>query len=260
MTDASAIIDYLSEKVWTKGAHAWFTEVNAATGGRACRRADALVVSCWPSRGIYAFGIEVKVDRHDWLKELRDVTKSASIQKFCRQWWVATTPGIVRAGELPETWGLIEVEPGKRSHIVTTAPKLEAEPPTWEFFASVFRNASKALEERLYAVVANAQRTDRQRIEEMHAKLFEFERADRSIERMRDERDNAINALKEYSERTGINPNAWGESQRVQRVLKLAATIEELSLESEQATLERAGKKLLKAAELMRSVKLEGTK
>jgi hypothetical protein len=260
MTEAPAIIDFLSSKVWTKGAYAWFTEVNAATGGLSCRRADALVVSCWPSRGIYAFGVEVKVDRQDWLKELRDPSKSAPIQRFCRHWWVATTPGIVRSEELPETWGLIEVDNLKRSKVVARAPKLEPEKPTWEFFASVFRNASESIDAKANRIRYEAKSESRQQLDELQAKLFEYERHHAAFEHMRSERDHAIKQLGEFSERTGINPNAFGEQRRLERVLKLASTLENLDSSYNAETIHRIARKLLKAAELMRTLNLEGGK
>jgi hypothetical protein len=46
-------------------------------------------MSLWPSRGIELHGIEIKVSRNDWLKELGDPAKADEIARFCDRWWVA---------------------------------------------------------------------------------------------------------------------------------------------------------------------------
>lgn len=124
-------------------AHAWLQEVRSRTGyggGRSEheRYADALVFSLWPSRGLWVAGIEVKVQRRDWQLELRTPEKSASHQQFCDYWWVATTPGVVRPGEVPEQWGHVEVEP-KRVRVIKQAPKLKPAPFSREILASIMR-------------------------------------------------------------------------------------------------------------------------
>jgi hypothetical protein len=121
-------------------AHAWLFEVRNGTGyGRQPRYADALVVSVYPSRGIWLAGIEVKVFRNDWLRELDDPKKSSDIQRFCDFWWVAAAKGVVEAAEVPQTWGHYELN-GKKVRVAKQAPKLEPEAYTREFLASVLRN------------------------------------------------------------------------------------------------------------------------
>src|SRR5262245_2299599 len=80
-------------------------EVRNGTGyAKQVRTADAVVVSVWPSRGVWLGGIEVKVSRSDWLRELKDPTKAAEIQKYCNYWWLASPEGVCEPGELPENW------------------------------------------------------------------------------------------------------------------------------------------------------------
>jgi len=141
---ASDVIAVLKEHGPLKrGAHAWLCEVRNATGYSHShpRYADALVVSLWPSRGIWFAGIEVKVQRTDWLKELRDPKKAESIQKYCHYWWIATPPDIVKPGELPKTWGHIVVN-GKTPKVMRQAPELKPSVLDPAFVASVLRNAS----------------------------------------------------------------------------------------------------------------------
>lgn len=121
--------------------YAVFYEVSSSTGGGANARADALVMSLWPSRGLEMIGIEVKVSRGDWLREKKDPLKSSHIQRFCDRWYLAIDDAeIVKDGELPTTWGLLGPKGGKVVELVK-APKLEPEQMSRAFIASILRNA-----------------------------------------------------------------------------------------------------------------------
>lgn len=127
-------------------AHAVLRGVRNKTGhsGASERYADGIVVSLYPSRGVWFAGVEVKVSRSDWMRELKDPDKSVPIQRFCAYWWIAAPPGIVKADELPPTWGLIEVSAEGKCKRVKPAPLLEPEAPTVAFVASVMRSADGA--------------------------------------------------------------------------------------------------------------------
>lgn len=73
------------------------------------RRVDALFVGCWPGTGYKRHAVEVKVSRSDWLRELRDGGKRAPAERVCHHTWVAAPSGLVKAEELPEGWGLLEL-------------------------------------------------------------------------------------------------------------------------------------------------------
>lgn len=141
---SGAVIDALVKKQFTAPAHSVLREVRNGTGySRQDRSADALVVSLWPSRGIWFAGVEVKVDRGDWLRELKDPAKSAEIQKWCGYWWVAAPEGVVKEGEMPETWGWLELASGQvvvRKH----AQKLDAEALSPAFVAAILRRQADA--------------------------------------------------------------------------------------------------------------------
>lgn len=140
MTSAK-ILDVLQGKQFKAPAHAMLREVGNSTGFEKSRSADGFVVSCWPSRGIWFAGIEVKCFRGDWLRELKSPEKSDAVQKFCHYWWIATPPGIVEKREIPETWGLLEVQ-GKNCEVVKDAPRLTPEPVSPLFVAAVLRKCA----------------------------------------------------------------------------------------------------------------------
>jgi hypothetical protein len=143
---STQVLEALRSGPFQEPAHCWLYEVNNATGGRGGRQfADALAISLWPSRGIWFAGIEVKVSRPDWTREVRDPEKSSEIQGFCDYWWVAAPIGVIPIAEVPTTWGLLEID-GKKVLRTKDAPKLDAKPLTKEFVASIFRNEAGGMQ------------------------------------------------------------------------------------------------------------------
>lgn len=138
--DVLAII----EKNYGSPAYALLHEVGNSTGYRCNRHADAVAMSLWPSRGIFLRGFEVKVDRQDWLHEVRNPRKSAEVQQYCSYWDVVVSDdSIVQLSEVPETWGLLVAEPkGRKLRTLKAAPKLDAKPLDIGFVASVLRRAA----------------------------------------------------------------------------------------------------------------------
>jgi len=63
--------------------HAVLFDVADGTGGKITRRADAIVQALWPSRGLWLAGVEIKVSRGDWLRELKDAGKADAIARYC---------------------------------------------------------------------------------------------------------------------------------------------------------------------------------
>jgi hypothetical protein len=146
---AIGVLDALHARRFSRPAHIMLRNVRSQTGyGKNDRYADALVLSVHPSRGLWLAGIEVKVQRSDWIKELKSLEKSAEIQRFCDYWWIATTPGIVQPSELPQTWGLLEVK-GHSCHVVHEAPKLARAPLDLAFVCSLLRNRADIEEDLL---------------------------------------------------------------------------------------------------------------
>lgn len=118
----------------------WATafEVADRTGGQR-RRVDCVALNCFESRGLEIHGVEIKVSRGDWLRELRDPAKGEeSAQRYCDRWWVAAPRGVVQDGELPAGWGLLEFAGGKVRARVQAAP-LPAAPPDRAFMAAFVR-------------------------------------------------------------------------------------------------------------------------
>jgi len=126
--------------VWPSPAHTCLPQVRNGTGHsrKTTRTADALVVSTWPSRGMWLAGIEIKVSRSDWKQELANPAKAADIARFCKYWYVAAPVGVVPVEQVPETWGLVEVQQNT-AKIVKSAPASEYLLPDMPLVCSILR-------------------------------------------------------------------------------------------------------------------------
>ena len=89
----------------------------------ALRTLDALVLDRYLTRGHREVaGYEVKCNRADVLRELRNPAKAEAWSRYCHRFWlVAAEPGLVTVDELPATWGLMVVEDTTRLTVVKRA-------------------------------------------------------------------------------------------------------------------------------------------
>lgn len=188
-----------------------FFEVADATGARHSRWADAVAMNLYPSRGLELHGFEIKVSRSDWLRELKDPTKSAPVQRYCDRWWIICPDGVIKPGELPPTWGHYEAKPGGTIRQVVAAPKLEAQPVTKEFMAALVRRAGAVDEEEVKVAVRNE--VDRLR-------AMDTDRIEREVKARSSEADRAIEQLKEIVDFAGQESSRWINSKEIGQAVK----------------------------------------
>lgn len=100
------------------------------------RTADALAISTWPSRGLSISGIEIKVSRSDWRRELAEPGKAAEIMQYCDYWLVAAPKGVIGKGEVPETWGCQRRDSIRQ---IKAAPRLEPKEIDMLLLCSILR-------------------------------------------------------------------------------------------------------------------------
>lgn len=77
------------------------------------RRVDALAVRLYNS-GPPIVAYEIKVERGDFLAEMRSPDKRAEAEEIAAECWFAAPKGLIAPEELPEGWGLVEVRLGPR--------------------------------------------------------------------------------------------------------------------------------------------------
>ena len=197
---AAQIFELLGERRFSKPEYLWIGQVANSTGFRAYRFIDGVALSLWPSRGIHLHTVEIKVDRRDWLKEKATPEKAEVLAKWAHFMWLAIDgtaprPILHEFEEVPENWGILEVVEQKGRPVVKTKRKatlLEPADPTWGFVATVMRNADRADEARIDAMVearihkrvsANAESCRdtrdhlRKELDEFRQRVRKFERA-----------------------------------------------------------------------------------
>lgn len=144
---------------YPRDEHVILQEVTSVDGAR---RADAIAIQFWASRGMEMHGFEAKASRSDWLRELKQPAKAESMFALCDRFWLLTeSEDVVRDGELPPTWGWLELR-GKQLRQKVAAPKLAPAPRPWAFIVRLLR---KCHEE---AKIVEARQTN-----ELHNKAFE---------------------------------------------------------------------------------------
>ena len=234
-------------------AYCVLEQVADGTGAKQYRWADAVAMSVWPSRGYTLHGIEVKVNRYDWLHEIQQPKKSAAVQKFCNHWWIAVSDEkIVQPGELPSTWGLMILN-GKKMKVVTPAPLLEPEPWNVEFVASVFRNMAKASTVEIEDAVNKAYAKGRE------------DGSEQSSRHIRSRMEELEKSIKEFEEKSGVKIDRWcggivGEA--VNTLIRMKSRIDDVRRAADNCgEIHAALKQIVSLADLedsMRPEKLEG--
>lgn len=132
---------------YPKREYAVLSEVRDATGwsGKG-RTADLLALSLWPSRGLVLHGFEIKSYRGDWKREQGAPEKADAIAQFCDYWWLALTDAkIARLDEVPATWGVLAPDDKGKLAVVKQADRMQPQPWTRGFMASMFRKLSDAM-------------------------------------------------------------------------------------------------------------------
>lgn len=196
-------------------SYAMLFNVANATGS-VSRRADAIVQSLWPSRGLWLAGVEIKVSRSDWLRELKDGGKAEAIARFCDHWFLAVSDaGIVLSNELPDGWGLIAPERGAL-RIVTKPRKLSPEPWSPAFRAAVMRAAQESVaSEKALRAAREAGRAE--------GVASARERINGETDHLRRELERAKQAVAEIDRASGgswlYTPAEFGAALKLQRAL-----------------------------------------
>lgn len=191
-------------------------EVAPATGG-GTTYADAVAVNLWASRGHAIHGFEIKVSRSDWLRELKQPAKAEGVYNYCDHWWILAPAGIVKDGELPPTWGLLELRANGIAQKVN-APRLEPKPVNRAFFASLTRRAGEELER-------HAERLMRDKARDLDAR--HAQRVKEQVEYQTREARRAMDNIAEIKKETGLDFSDWNYHGSI-ATIRLAQRLEAL--------------------------------
>lgn len=127
--------------------YALLYEVASGMGKTMNGYADAIAMSLFPSRGLDIEGFEIKIDRRDWLKELKNPDKAEHVAKYCLHWWlVISEEGIAKPEEVPAGWGLYVLNKNDNLEVVKRPKKLKAVHPDRPFIGAMLRRANEMAE------------------------------------------------------------------------------------------------------------------
>lgn len=124
---------------------AFIPEFRSGTGWGREQRADAIAMHCWPSKGFELIGFELKISRSDWLRELKQPSKTDHMRQFCDKWYLVVydLKVIKYADELPKGWGLMFLENGEIKTMIEAERELNPLKPDRLFTAALMRRATK---------------------------------------------------------------------------------------------------------------------
>jgi hypothetical protein len=213
-----------------------FFEVSNGTGARGHSYADAVAMNLYPSRGLEINGFEVKNYRSDWLRELKDPAKAEPVFKFCDRWWIVAEKGLVKPGELPIVWGLIEHHQGKLRQ-EKAAPPLTPNPLNKTFAAALLRRAGQFDEGKIKALV------DKE-VERIRA--TERKRADEDIGRRTQKFTELQERVAKIKELTGIELLTWQSPEEIAAAIKWALSADLFSTYGSIRQARIAAEKLIK--------------
>lgn len=127
-------------------------EVPNDVSGNANRYCDAMVAQMWNSRGLKLEGMEIKIARSDWTRELQMPGKAESHFARCDHWWLVTpqhgTP-IARMDEIPGPWGWMQITVKGDCQVLKKAPQLVPSKPFDRAFAYALLRAACRQDDKL---------------------------------------------------------------------------------------------------------------
>lgn len=111
---ASDVVKLFREK-FAGDAYAVFEQVSNGTGFHTYKSyIDLVVVSLWPSRGLTRTAIEIKVDRADYLREIKNPHKNQWARDMMDEFYYAAPKSVIHhIDEIPDGRGWYEVQKGR---------------------------------------------------------------------------------------------------------------------------------------------------
>jgi hypothetical protein len=105
-------------------------------------RIDALVMNTYPYKRFIRIAYEIKISRADFLSEMKNPYKREGAEMFANACYFAAPAGLIKPDELPEPWGLVEIN-GDFHRMKVKAPTREAADLMPPFVASLCRSLIK---------------------------------------------------------------------------------------------------------------------
>lgn len=118
-------------------------EVSDKSGFSRSRSLDYMLVNLWESRGLAITGIELKSNRSDWQRELKQPAKQENHFKYCDYFYLLTDrPNVAFPDEIPINWGHYHINDNGILKTIKAAPKLQSLPVDRSLLCAMLRRAA----------------------------------------------------------------------------------------------------------------------
>lgn len=129
-----------------------FFEVSSTTGtlNNQTRYADVVAFNMFASREYKIIGFEIKVNRNDLLKELKEASKAEAIYKYCDEWYLVVANNILReTDEVPDNWGIMEINENNKIKTIRKSKRNQNVILDRTFIASILREKKSSFFKRI---------------------------------------------------------------------------------------------------------------
>lgn len=180
------------------------------------RRADALSIGLWHSRGFKIEGFEAKASREDWLREYEDHQKAEPIMAVADHHWLVTNPDIVEDHELPENWGhLVSAGRRRKLAVAKAAPLLRPGSPPVDrgLLVSFLRSAQTLKYEREHEI------REEERSKQRAGTDFDFEGVERRMKQAEEASERMHEVFNHFRQESGFDFLSYSPTNRDMEVL-----------------------------------------
>lgn len=140
------------KKRYSQPEYEIFFEVSSTTGtlNNQTRYADAVAFNMFASREYKIIGFEIKVNRNDLLKELKEASKAEAIYKYCDEWYLVIANNILKeTDEVPDNWGIMEINENSKIKTIKKSKRNQNVILDRTFIASILREKNRPFSKEL---------------------------------------------------------------------------------------------------------------
>lgn len=215
---STEVLDSIERSFSAKGGWICIREISLVSN--LGRRADAIALQTYESRGVHLHGFEVKVSRADWRRELADAAKADELVAVCRYFSIVAAAGIVDVADLPEGWGLFEVRGLDRRlfRVRAAAERPETRVLSLDSLARILRRSIDGIR----APGNEARQAERDAAYKAGLKAGQAQGGD-AWDRTRYE--DLVKVVRAFEAASGIDLNDWLNERRADRLGKAARMV-----------------------------------
>lgn len=180
-------------------------QVHNGAGFRYSRKIDAIVLDTWPSKGITLHGLEMKISKSDFRRELKNPQKHREFEPYLDRFSIVAAPGVVSLDVLPAKWGAYVLKDDGTLHTLRAPLPLHDDPKP-HVSRGIFAAFCRALVTRSLSDEAIKAAYDR-------GLALGKERAEGTINGFKKQAEEAQEAIDEFEEKSGVGVRSYNAGQ-----------------------------------------------